>query len=158
MNERLSTALGATVVLVAVLACKGKPEGDAPASSAVTTAAATETATATASSDTAAASASAATKPSASASAKPKSTCHGLMIGKRCAKECVKDADCPDPKERCAPFSGSDDDGQDVQGAVVCQYDKDNEPRAAAPTVGVPVAKGADCAKGWLASVSEADK
>jgi hypothetical protein len=158
MKERFSAALGATVVLVAVLACKGKTEDVGPASSAATTATATETATATASSDTAAASASGATKPSASASAKPKSTCHGLMIGKRCAKECVKDDDCSDPKERCAPFSGADDDGQDVQGAVVCQYDKDNEPRAAKPTVGVPAPKGGDCAAGWAPSVSEANK
>ena len=156
MNERLGAALGAGLVLLAVLACKGKSEDVTPTASA--TAVATETAAPSASSEAPAVSASAATTPSATASAKPKSACHGLMIGKRCAKECVKDDDCSDPKERCAPFSGADDQGQDVQGAVVCQYDKDNEPRAAAPTVGVPAPKGGDCAKGWTASVSEANK
>lgn len=177
MKDRLSTGLSAVVVLFAALACRGK-SGDGTPDAAVTTTAATDTATTTASSDTAAPSASAATTATATATAKvkPTSTCHGLMINKRCAKECMGDKDCSDPKERCAPFSGSDDSGQDVQGAVVCQYDKDNEPRvigaapsasavadAGAPkavtaTVGVPAPKGGDCAAGWAPSVSEANK
>jgi hypothetical protein len=158
MKDRLSTGLSAVVVLLAALACKGKTEDVAPPSSA--SAVTTATAAPSASSDTPAASASAATTATASATAKvkPAAVCHGLMLNKRCAKSCTGDSDCPDPKERCAPFSGSDDDGQDVQGAVVCQYDKDNEPRAAAQTVGVPAPKGGDCADGWAPSVSEANK
>jgi len=176
MKDRLSAALSTVVVLLAVLACRGKSGNGGPDSAVATTPATTDTAAASASSDTPAASASASATPSATAKVKPATACHGLMIGKRCAKECMKDTDCSDPKERCAPFSGSDDSGQDVQNAVVCQYDKDNEPRVigAAPsttasaaasaakpltaTVGVPAPKGGDCAKGWAPSVSEANK
>lgn len=101
-----------------------------------------------------------ATAPSAAPSAsvaKAPAKCKGLMLQKRCAEECSSDDDCPDPKERCDTFNGFDDDGQNVMGAMVCQYDADNTPRAAKPTAGAPLV-GSDCPKGWLASVSEANK
>ena len=148
-----------SLILALPTACKGKTDKAEPtAATASASAPAADTAPA-ASSVAPAPSATEAPKPVATAKPKPAgSACHGLMLNKRCARECTKDDDCPDPKERCAPFMGSDDDGQDVQGAVVCQYDKDNEPRAAAKTVGVPAPKGGDCPDGWTSSVSEADK
>lgn len=151
-------ALSTMVVVVAALACKGKADGDTPAASATPVTNDTATAPPATASDTAPASASAPPPPPSAAVKPPAAKCKGLMINKRCARECTTDSDCPDPRERCDRFSGFDDNNQDVQGAVVCQYDKDNEPRAAAPTVGVAAPAGGDCAQGWLPSVTDANK
>lgn len=157
MNERVSVAVSGVMLFAVTLACKSKPDAPTPAAASAPVVA---TETAPVASSAPAASASEAPAPSATVvvKAKPTNTCHGLMLNKRCARQCMGDNDCPDPKERCAPFMGTDDDGQDVQGAVVCQYDKDNEPRAAVQTVGVAAPKGGDCPDGWSPSVSEADK
>jgi hypothetical protein len=156
VNEKLSVGLGVMFVVLGALACKGKTDegsADAAGATAVTTASAVSADPVASAAPSASVAASAAPKPSATVAAKP--TCKGLMIEHRCARECTKDDDCPDPKERCAPFSGSDDDGQNVMGAVVCQYDKDNEPRAVkeavtGPTVGVKNQKNGDSPRAGL--------
>lgn len=121
--EVVSTSAAGALIVVALLACKANKKDDdtAAAATADTASAAPSASVASDPPDTA---------PPPKPSAKPKSACQGLMISKRCARECTKDEDCPDPKEQCAVFNGFDDDGQNVMGAMVCLYDKDNEPRA----------------------------
>jgi hypothetical protein len=162
MLEKLRVAMSAVVVLLALLACKNrKVETDDPtvASAVATAVAVPSTAAPPAAS---ASSAPDAGSPAASTSAAkaPGAKCKGLMLHKRCAKECGKDDDCSDPKERCESFSGFDDSGENVQGAMVCVYDANNTPRAAKPAlpnIGAPLVNG-DCAKGWVPSVKEANK
>jgi hypothetical protein len=65
------------------------------------------------------------------ASAKPKAACKGYLIHGRCSATCANgDGDCPDPKERCEMWSGTDDTGLSAMNAPLCIYSASNEPRA----------------------------
>ncbi len=150
-NESWAMAGASACVLLAVLACKSHKSDDQTAATAATVVAAptAEVPKVEDAPDTS-------VPPKPSASTKPKPACKGLMIGKRCARECGTSADCPDPKEVCDNFSGFDDDNQDVQGARVCLYDKNNEPRVTAPSGADTVApNGDDCPDGWTGPMGD---
>lgn len=168
LTHRISIGLACVWVAAAALACKGKSnDSSAPADSA--SAAPTPAPPDTSASEQASSTPPPAKTKAPATAAKPaNAACHGLMIDKRCAKECTKDDDCKDPKESCQRFSGSDDDGQDVMGAMLCIYDKDAPPRttgnsaAAAPPSNLPV-QGApktngECPKGYVAEPWNDDK
>lgn len=133
-------SMGACAVMVigGLVSCKlGKSDGssdtvDAAASAAVV-------ASAPAPSASAADAVPSAKAHAATAPGKKPGDCKGYLISKHCSIVCstLKDDECPDPKERCIMWSGTDDHGTEAMNAPLCIYDASNEPRvkAGAPAI-----------------------
>jgi hypothetical protein len=113
----------AVAVIVGVTSCKlGKSDATTDAA-----ADASDTAAATASATPSASASSSAAPPKTHAAGKP---CKGYLIKGHCSIVCqtMSDDECPDPKERCGPWTGTDDHGTTAMNAPLCIYDASNEP------------------------------